>query len=131
MLFRQWNMSCTFTVVLIIIFIIIIISAFLPTGIFSRVLLLLIQRRSPPLSLQFSNCSTFNVLCDVLSTVVFCRESIECFPGVVCKFHFKLSVTNPLTPIITCLITYFTFDLCLNILLLLLYIPDITYNISP
>ena len=32
-------------------------------------------------------------MCDVPSTAVFCSESIECFPGIVSKFFFKLLVT--------------------------------------
>ena len=32
-------------------------------------------------------------MCYVPSTAVFCSESIECFPGIVSKFFFKLLVT--------------------------------------
>jgi len=40
-------------------------------------------------------------MCDVPSIAVFCSESIECFPGIVSKFFFKLLVTIPVAPIIT------------------------------
>ena len=39
-------------------------------------------------------------MCDVPSIAVFCSESIECFPGIVSKFFFKLLVTIPLAPIL-------------------------------
>jgi len=52
----------------------------LVTGLFFLVLLLN-QRWSLPLRLQASHCSTFRIMCDVLSIDVFCSESIECFPG--------------------------------------------------
>ena len=66
--------------------------------------LLLNQRWSPPLRLQASHCSTFHIMCDVLSIAVFCSESIECFPGIVSKFFFKLLVTIPVAPIIIIII---------------------------
>ena len=53
-----------------------------------------------PLRLQASHCSTFRIMCDVPS-IVFCSESIECFPGTTSKFFFKLLVTIPVAPIIT------------------------------
>ena len=40
-------------------------------------------------------------MCVVPSIAVFCSESIECFPGIVSKFFFKLLVTIPVVPIIT------------------------------
>ena len=40
-------------------------------------------------------------MCDVPSIAVFCSESIECFPGIVSKFFFKLLVTIPVAPIIS------------------------------
>ena len=40
-------------------------------------------------------------MCDVPSIAVFCSESIECFPGTVFKFFFKLLVNIPVAPIIT------------------------------
>jgi hypothetical protein len=52
--------------------------------------LLLNQRRSPPLWVQVSACSTLGVTCDAQSIVAFCCESIECFPGTASKFFFKL-----------------------------------------
>ena len=63
----------------------------LVTGLFFPVLLLN-QRRSPPLRLQASHCSTFRIMCDVPSIAVFWSESIECFPGIVSKCSFKLLV---------------------------------------
>jgi len=61
----------------------------LVTGLFFPVLLLN-QRWSLLLTLQASHCSTFRIMCDVPSIAVFCNESIECFPGTVSKFFFKL-----------------------------------------
>jgi hypothetical protein len=57
------------------------------------------HRWSPPLRLQVSDCSTVRIMCDVPSTVVFCSESIECFPGMASKFFLKRFVTSPMTPI--------------------------------
>ena len=79
---------------------IIIIIISLVTGLFFLVLLLN-QRCSPPLRLQASHCSTFRIMCDVPSIAVFCRESIECFPGTASKFLLKLLVTIPVAPVIT------------------------------
>jgi hypothetical protein len=44
------------------------------------------QWRSPLLSLEVSDCSTFRIMCDVPSIVVFCSESVDCFPGMASKF---------------------------------------------
>ena len=78
--------------------------------------LLLNQRWSPPLRLQASHCSTFRIMCDVPSIAVFCSESIECFPGTVSKFFFKLLVTIPMAPIITGTIVHFRFHIrCISI----------------
>ena len=76
------------------------------TGLFFPVLLLN-QRWSPPLTLQASHCSTFRIMCDVPSIAVFCSESIECVPGTVSKFFFKLLVTIPMAPIFTGTIVHF------------------------
>ena len=46
-------------------------------------------------------------MCDVPSIAVFCSESIECFPGTVSKFFFKLLVTIPVAPIITGIIVHY------------------------
>ena len=54
----------------------------LVTGLFSLLLLLLNQRRSSPLRLQVSNCSTFGIMRDFPSIAVFCSESFEHFPGM-------------------------------------------------
>ena len=82
----------------------------LVTGLFWLVLLLN-QRWSPPLRLQASHCSTFRIMCDVPSIAVFCNESIECFPGTVSKFFFRLLVTIPVAPIITGIIVHFRFHI--------------------
>ena len=79
-------------------------------------LLLLNQRWSPPLRLQASHCSTFRIMCDVPSIAVSCSESIECFPGIVSKFFFKLLVTIPVAPIITGTIVHLRFHIrCISI----------------
>ena len=55
-------------------------------------------------------------MCDVPSIAVFCSESIECFPGTVSKFFFKLLVTIPMAPIITGTIVHFRFHIrCISI----------------
>ena len=55
-------------------------------------------------------------MCDVPSIAVFCSESIECFPGIVSKFFFKLLVTVPVAPIITGTIVHFRFHIrCISI----------------
>jgi len=51
-------------------------------------------------------------MCDVPSIAVFCCESIECFPGTVSKFFFKLLVTIPVAQIITGTIIHFMFHIC-------------------
>ena len=51
-------------------------------------------------------------MCDVPSIAVFCKESIECVPGIACTFFFKLRVTITVAPIIIGMIV---------LLLLLLY----------
>ena len=78
--------------------------------------LLLNERWSAPLRLQASHCSTFRIMCDVPGIAVFCSESIECFPGIVSKFFFKLLVTNPVAPVITGTIVHFRFHIrCISI----------------
>ena len=77
---------------------------------------------TPLLRLQASHCSTFCIMCDVPSTAVFCSESIECFPGTVSKFFFKLLVIIPVAPIITGTIVHFRFHIrCISINKLLDY----------
>jgi hypothetical protein len=46
---------------------------------------------------QVSDCSTFLMMCDVPSMAVFCRESIECCPGIVyrCFLNFCLQLRWP------------------------------------
>ena len=99
--------------------------------------LLLNQRRSPPLRLQASHCSTFRIMCDVPSIAVFCSESIECFPGTASKFFLKLLVPIPVAPVFTGIIVHFRFHirfisihkllLLLLLLLLLSVFPSPAY----
>ena len=60
-------------------------------------------------------------MCDVPSLAVFCSESIECFPGTASKFFFRLLVTIPVAPIITCIIVHFRFHIRCNSVHKLLY----------
>jgi hypothetical protein len=39
-------------------------------------------------------------MCDVPSMAVFCRESIECCPGIVSRYFCKLLLTIPVAPMI-------------------------------
>ena len=57
-------------------------------------------------------------MCDVPSIAVFCSESIECFPGTVSKFFFKLLVTIPVAPIITGTIVHFRFHIIIIIIII-------------
>jgi len=82
----------------------------LVSGLFFLVILLN-QQWSAPLRLQASHCSTFRIMCDVLSMAVFCSESIECFPGTASKFFLKFLVTIPVAPIITGIIVHFRFHI--------------------
>ena len=87
----------------------------LVTGLFF-LLLLLNQRRSPPLRLQVSHCRTFRSTCDVPSKAVFCSESIECFLGVASKFFLITVDTILVAPIITGMILHFRFHiLCISL----------------
>ena len=55
-------------------------------------------------------------MCDVPSIAVFCRESIECLPGIVSKFFRKLLDTIPVAPIVTGTIVHFRFQFrCISI----------------
>ena len=99
-----------------IIIIIIIISLPFVTGLFSLVLLFLNQRRSPPLRLQVSDCSTHRIMCDVPWLAAFCIESIECFPDVASKFFFKHFVNIPVASVIFGLIIHSIFHIrCVSI----------------
>jgi hypothetical protein len=44
--------------------------------------LLLSQWWNPPPRLQISDCSCFLIMSDVISKAFFCRETIECCPGI-------------------------------------------------
>ena len=61
--------------------------------------------------------AVLSVLCVMCPSIaVFCSESIECFPGTVSKFFFKLLVTIPVAPIITGTIIHFRFHIrCISI----------------
>jgi hypothetical protein len=56
-------------------------------------------------------------MCDVHSMAVFCRESIECCPGIVSKYFCKLLLTIPVAPMIT--------GMTKHLLLLLLFKPPL------
>ena len=84
---------------------------------------------SPPLRLQASHCSTFRIMCDVPSIAVFCSESVECFPGIVSKFFFKLLVTIPVAPIITGIIVHFRFHIIITIIIIIIIISSSSSNI--
>ena len=88
-------------IIIIIIIIVMLLLLSLVTGLFSPVLLFLNQRWCPPLKLQVSDYSIFRIMCDVPSIAVFCGESVECFPGVACRFFLKSSVTILVAPIFT------------------------------
>ena len=94
---------------------------YLVTGLFFLVLLRN-QRWSPPLTLQTSHCGAFRIMCDVPSIAVFCRESIECFPGTAAKFFLKLLVIFQVAPVITGTIVHFRFHIrCISIYNLLYF----------
>ena len=61
-------------------------------------------------------------MCDVPSIAVFCKESIECVPGIARRFFFKLRVTIPVAPIITGMIVHFRFHIRSNSMPKLLYL---------
>jgi hypothetical protein len=80
------------------------------------------------------DCSTFLIMCNVPSMAVFCRESIECSPGIVSRYSFSPLVTIPVASVITGMTKHFIFYihwmsilrfLCFNFFfsLLLYYIP--------
>ena len=108
---------------MIMMMIIIINMLSLVTYLFSLILLPLNQRRSPSLRLQVSSdCSTFPIVCDVPSTVVFRSESVECFPGLASTFFLKPFVTIPVAPIITGMIVHFRFYIRCTSVYQLLYL---------
>ena len=66
-------------------------------------------------------------MCVVPSIAVFCSESIECFPGTVSKFFFKLLVTIPVAPIITGTIVHLRFHIrCISIIIIIIIIAVLT-----
>jgi hypothetical protein len=91
------NLSMLIVVVIIIIIVLV-------TGLFF-LLLLLNQRWPPPLTLQVSHCSTFCIMCDVLSIAVFCSEYIKCFPGIASRFLIFFTIS--MAPIITGITIHF------------------------
>ena len=93
----------------------------LVTGLFFPVLLFLKQRRSPPLRLPLSDCSTVRIMCDVPSLAAVCSESADCFPGMASKCFCKTFVIISMVPIITAMIIHlkiscstFTLSACIN-----------------
>ena len=78
--------NCYIYYTCIIIIIIMVVS--LVTGPFFLVCFLN-QRWTPTLRFQVSHCSAFRSMCDVPSIAVFCKESIECVPGIACRFFFN------------------------------------------
>ena len=61
--------------------------------------------------LHISDFNTFDIMCDIPSSIVFSSISTECFPSMSCKFFFKPSVTIPVAPIITGMIIHFMFHI--------------------
>ena len=61
-------------------------------------------------------------MCDVPSIAVFCKESIECVPGIACRFFFKLCVTIPVAPIITGVIVHFRFHIIIIIIIIVVVV---------
>ena len=107
--------SCSHTglgmsVIFMPIIIIIVVVVSLVTGPFFLVCFLN-QRWTPSLRFQVSHCSAFRSMCDVPSIAVICKKSIECVPGIACRFFFKLRVTIPVAPIITGMIVHFRFHI--------------------
>jgi hypothetical protein len=99
-------------IIKVIIVLLLLLLPFLVTGFLSSlVLLLLSQRWTPPLRLHVSACSTFLMMCDVRSMAVFCKESIECCPGIVSRYFCKLLLTIPVAPMITGMTKRFMFHI--------------------
>ena len=71
--------NCLITIIIIIIISIIIITIIMlsPVTDLSLPVLILNQRRSPPLRVQDSGCSTFRIMCDVTSVPDFGSDYIE------------------------------------------------------
>jgi hypothetical protein len=61
------------------------------------------------------------MMCDVPSMAVFCKESIECCPGIVSRYFCKLLLIIPEAPLITGMTKH-------SILLLLLYNMCISHS---
>jgi hypothetical protein len=51
---------------------------------------------------------------DVPSMAVFCRESVECCPGIVYRYFCKLLITIPVAPMITGIIIIVVVVVLLN-----------------
>jgi hypothetical protein len=78
---------------------------------------------TPPLRLQVSACSTFLMMCDVPSMAVFCRDSIECCPGIVSRYFCKLLLTIPVASMITGMTKHFIFHiLWISILIIIIIV---------
>jgi hypothetical protein len=103
-----------------IIIIIIIISYSLFTG-FSWYFSTWNQWWTPQLRLQVSDCSTFLIMCDAPSIAIFCRESIECFPGIVSRYFLSSLVTISVALMISDMTKQFMFHMRWISILKLLY----------
>jgi hypothetical protein len=72
------------------------------------------QRRSPPLRLPVSDCSTVRIVCDVPS--IPCSVVSLCFPRVASEYFFQPFITIPVSLIVTGIITHFMFLIhCISI----------------
>lgn len=78
---------------------------------FSLVLYLLNEWCTLPLRLQFSECFTFLVTCDVSSTADICTETTQYFPGIVSRHFHSLLIRNPVAPMITGVIKHWIFHI--------------------
>jgi hypothetical protein len=61
------------------------------------------------------------VMCDVPSMAVFCRESIECHPGIVSRYFCKLLLTIPVALMITGMTKHFMLHILWSSILTFLY----------
>jgi hypothetical protein len=50
-------------------------------------------------------------MCHVPSMAVFCKESIECCPGIVSRYFCKLLLTIPVAPMITGMTKHYMFHI--------------------
>jgi hypothetical protein len=67
-------------------------------------------------------CSTLRIVCEVPSIGASYCESVECFPGLVSKFFFKLFVTVPVAPVVSGIITHFICHVRCTIIIIIIII---------